>query len=128
MVAVLNYWDFGEAFFRLSATDLPAGEYAISDEEGMLWTKDREHTTWSAADLARGLVLVVPATRTRVFEIVPAGTDPAVAVRTCFTQDDVRDLFKSRRAALRAAADADAVYERENRCEPNQMQKGEVYR
>ena len=128
MVAVLNYWDFGEAFFRLSATDLPVGEYAILDEEGMLWTKDREHATWSAADLARGLVLVVPATRTRVFEILPAGTEPAVAARTCFTQDDVRDLFKARRAALRAAADADAVYERENRCEPSQMQKGEVYK
>ena len=128
MVAVLNYWDFSEAFFRLSATGLPAGEYAISDEEGMLWTMDREHATWSAADLARGLVLVVPATRTRVFEILPAGTKPAVAARTRFTQDDVRDLFKSRRAALRAAADADAVYERENRCEPSLMQKGEVYR
>ncbi|MFA7173183.1 MAG: hypothetical protein WC340_07175 [Kiritimatiellia bacterium] len=133
-VAVLNYWDFGEAFFKLRATGLPSDDYAIVDEKGILWAPSRDKASWSAAELASGIELVVPATRTRVFEIIPTAQiqqfqqSDDQTIFSFLTSSDVKSLYAVRRPELHAAADADAAYERENKCEPKKTVKGEVYK
>jgi len=132
MVAVVNHWDAAEAFFRLSAQGLPDGEYLVVDETGTLWRPDVDRVAWSSEKLASGVVLMVPAMRTRVFEIVPTVelakllADRAIVAQ--LTTDDVKGRYLSRLEALRAAKVADDVYEKENACEPRKMQKGEVYK
>ena len=115
IVGVLNFWDFGDAFFRLQAKGLAAGDYRIVDEKGVLWSPSREKDTWTAAELAAGVDLVVPALRTRVFEIVPAAED--VAPTSVFTAKDLAALYALRQPELAEAAARDAHYEAHNKVE-----------
>ena len=115
IVGVLNFWDFGEAFFRLQAKGLAAGDNRIVDELGVLWAPSRKKSTWTDEELAAGVVLVVPSLRTRVFEIVPAAE--AVSPTSVFTASDVAALSARRKPELAKAAAWDADYEANNKVE-----------
>ena len=99
MIAVVfNFWERGEAFFTLKAPGLPQGRCRVVDEDGL---------EYAASDLQAGLRLVVPAARTKVFEIVPEGAETTVAVRRRISADDLKARFEERRPALAAAAAED---------------------
>jgi len=115
IVGVLNFWDFGDAFFRLQAKCLAAGDYRIVDELGVLWAPNRKKDTWTAEELATGVDLVVPSLRTRVFEIVPAAE--AIAPTSVFTVSDITALYARRKPELAKAAAWDADYEAKNKVE-----------
>ena len=53
IVAVLNFWQKGEAFFTLRAKGLADGDYAVVDEKGVLYANAGGGRTWTAAELQR---------------------------------------------------------------------------
>lgn len=112
IVATLNYWEKGEAFFDLTVRDLPAGDYAVVDEKGVLYAKSSERPYWSAADLVAGRVrLAVGAARTRVFEIRPADAMARAGVTACITPVRMSEIFAARRADLAREAEIDRADE-----------------
>lgn len=110
IVAVLNFWERGEAFFDLRVSGL-SDKVAVVDERGVLRAADRRHATYDGAALAvEGVRLVVPAARCRVFEFRADGRlDDATSV---LTDEDIRTLYELRRGDLRRAAEEDAARER----------------
>ena len=112
LVAALNFWEKGEAFFRLSLMDLKPGRYTVVSGGKTLWTKAAGTHTWTSEELARGLVAVVGAARTVDFEIVPAADEGATGgAKEELTQDAVRARYRERRAALAEAAERDRASE-----------------
>lgn len=111
IVAALNFWQKGEAFFDLRAHGLD-GRFRVVDEDGILYAKDAETSLWSAAELEKGIRLHVGAMRTKVFELVPEGAD--VAPRSVLTRAALDRAYEVRRPALKAAADEDARHEKAN--------------
>lgn len=109
IVAVLNFWERGEAFFELRVSGL-SGQVAVVDERGVLRAVDRSHATYDGAALAaEGVRLVVPAARCRVFEFRADGRlDGTTSV---LTDEDIRTLYELRRGDLRRAAEEDAARE-----------------
>lgn len=101
VVAVFNFWEKGEAFFGLSVRGLP-GPCRIVDEQGVVWTKDRTCSTWTAEELAAGVKLEVGAARTRVFEIRPAAL-PLSGVKSVRTYGETGKRYRERRSELAAA-------------------------
>ena len=112
VVAVFNFWDWGEAFFKLKATGLEDGDWTVVDEDGIRYQPSAERTVWSAAELANGISLVVPKTTTRVYELRPASL-PGV-VKKSIAAAKIAERYSARRAALKKLADDDAEYERVN--------------
>ena len=112
IVAVFNFWEKGEAFFDLKVRGLQ-GDVAVVDEKGVLRAADRSHPLWSAETLAaKGVRLMVPAARCRVFEFRTDGNwQDATAVQT---DEALRRLYESRREALEDAAHEDAATEDAN--------------
>ena len=112
MVAVFNFWDVGEAFFRMEVKGLAAGKYTIVDEDGVRYSNRRGVQTWSAQELSGGVQLMVGAARTKAFFIRPAtcGND----AKSVMSAERLNALYQSRRAALVLAAQADARDERAN--------------
>lgn len=110
IVAAFNFWDWAEAFFTLKATNLADGDWTVVDEKGRLHAPSSGRRTWTSAELAKGVLLSVPATTTRVFELRPAGASPA-DVREVVTASALQAQYESRRSALRKLADDDAEYE-----------------
>ena len=111
IVAVFNFWQKGEAFFDLEARGLDE-KYRLVDEDGVLYLKKDGDEIWSAAELAAGVRLMVGASRTKVFEIVPA--ERAVPGKSVMTQKDMEELFRVRREELHKAAEEDRRYEKTN--------------
>lgn len=105
IVAVLNFWQKGEAFFTLRAKGLADGDYAVVDEKGVLYANAGGGRTWTAAELAQGVRLTVGAVRTRVFEIVPAARLPKTV--DTVSPDELQRLYRARREELRKAAEED---------------------
>ena len=112
IVAVLNFWEKGEAFFDLKADGLK-GEYAIVSEDGTLFAKGEKHRFWDAAELAAGVWLGVGAARTKVFELRPADGHAMDGVRDIMTMPRLQEVFRQREKALRAAAAEDAEQEKQ---------------
>ncbi len=110
IVAVLNHWMRGEAYFDLRIGGMPDGEYAISGG-GLLWTKDADRQTWSSSELASGVRLMVGAVRTVVFRVSPARAGAVSAAQGVVTRRELDGLYASRRSALRRLADDDAAEE-----------------
>lgn len=121
IVAALNFWEKGEAFFNLR-TRVPKGDYAVLDENGTIYVKDAGHPFWSARDLAGvGVRLAVGASRTRVFEIRPASEEVLAAAKSVITSDRMSKIFESRRAHLAKEAAEDVAAEKARRlagCHP----------
>ena len=105
-LAVFNFWEKGEAFFTLRLAGLADGEYRIVDEDGTQFVPGRLKKAYSAKDLSAGVRLIVPAARTKVFEIVPAKAALSGVKRTV-TAAQLADYFGTRRPDLAAAADED---------------------
>jgi len=122
IVAVFNFWEKGEAFFTLACCGLAAGDYAVTDEDGVRYAKDAKAETYTAAELVKGLRLMVGAARTKVFEIRPVDKVP---YSRRVTSADLAALYAKRRSALAAAAKADVAYETSNAA-PTSDAKGEL--
>ena len=72
VVAALNFWEKGAAFFTLKAKGLAPGSYTVVADGKTLWTPGGGRQTWTAAELEKGIFLGVGAARTVAFEIRPA--------------------------------------------------------
>lgn len=117
IVAVLNFWKDGEAWFDLKARGLGAGRYALVDEDGVLYTKSGPEQTWTAAELSGGVRLQVGAVRTKVFELVSlAEGAPLPAAKRTLTREELDRAFRSREPVLRGKAAADHELERLTPC------------
>ena len=117
VVAALNFWDDGEAFFMLKAK-VPSGQYEVVDETGVRYAKSAVETAWTADDLRKGVLLMVGAARTRVFEIVPAGSVP---VKRQVTASEMQACYSARRPRLSELAEEDRRRERLNRVTTDTM-------
>ena len=116
IVAALNYWEKGEAFFDLRIDKLTEGRYAVVDEAGVLYAKSESDPYWTADELAQGAVrLQVGAVRTRVFELRPAGVSALVGVVSRFTASEMDKVYTARREKLSEEAARDAVEENARR-------------
>jgi len=121
IVAALNFWEKGEAFFDLKTQGL-RGEIAVIDEDGILYAKDTKHPFWSVEELAaRGVRLAVGASRTKVFEFRPASRETLAAAKGVITSARMETIFRSRRDRLAEEAEKDATVEKARRlagCHP----------
>ena len=118
IVAALNFWQKGEAFFDLKVSGLPKGAYRIVDEKGVLYAKNSRNAFWTAGELANGVRLMVGAMRTRVFEIVPKGADGVTKPESVITRAELEGLLRRRKDDLRKAAAEDARHEKANPTPP----------
>jgi len=112
VVAAFNFWERGAAFFDLMVVQPPSGTYVIVDERGVLYAKDAQTASWTAAELAAGVRLQVGAARTRVFELRPADDKALVGVTSVLTAADMAAAYAAELSALEQAAAEDAEYER----------------
>lgn len=113
IVAAFNFWEKGEAFFRIKVRGLAPGRYHVVDEDGVLYVPGMMGKAWTAEALAEGdLMLCVGAARTKVFEIVPVGS-PCGLFRSRMTAGHMADLYAGRRADLAKFAAEDAAAERD---------------
>ena len=114
IVACINYWEEGEAFFTLRCRGLAKGDYTVVSDRETIWTRAGGQETWSAEDLEKGVFLSVGKARTKVFEIRPVGGQAcgSPAAVNMLDQADVRRLYEAVRPALREAAERDHAEER----------------
>ena len=106
IVAALNFWELGEAFFRLTCKDLPAGEYTVVQDRRTLVTR-KGVSVWTAEQLTKGLFLGVGAARTAVFEIRPAAEHAERTAVDRLDMTDFRELYEEARPRLKPLADRD---------------------
>jgi len=106
IVAALNFWEPGEAFFRLTCKDLPDGEYTVVQDRRTLVTR-KGASVWTAAQLEKGLFLGVGAARTAVFEIRPAAEHAERKAVDRLDMTDFRELYEAARPRLKPLADRD---------------------
>jgi hypothetical protein len=111
IVAVLNFWQKGEAFFDLKARGLD-GKFRLVDEDGVIYIRDDGSELWSASELAAGVRLMVGASRTKVYEIVPESK--TVSGKSVIAPSDIKGLYRESRQRLREAAEEDRRYEKIN--------------
>jgi hypothetical protein len=78
LVAAGNFWEDGPCIARLSLPALAADKrYVVSDRVAGLRFTAENSDSWSAAELARGLLIHVPALRWRFLIVEPAdGAEP----------------------------------------------------
>ena len=107
LIAALNFWQKGKAFFRLRV-ELPDGAYVLTDDRGVRYVRDRSHPFWTAEEVrGNGVFLCVGASRTRVFEFRPAAESvPAAAVMTSAA---MQSAYESARERLAAEAEKDRL-------------------
>ena len=97
---------------------VPSGQYEVVDETGVRYAKSAAETAWTADDLRKGVLLMVGAARTRVFEIVPAGSVP---VKRQVTASEMQACYSARRPRLSELAEEDRRRERLNRVTTDTM-------
>ena len=124
-VAALNFWEWGEAFFRLK-TRVAECVHVIVDECGVLYAKDAAHAGWTKEELALGVLLQVGACRTRVFEIRPAGARMFDGVTSVILAADLDSAYRAAKPRLEKAAAADAEYEEAEGGSGNKDKKAEI--
>ncbi len=111
IVAVLNFSDYADAFFVLKSAGMK-GRFLLIDDQGVIYRRGRLRRTWDGAELAKGAMLYAGAARTRVFFIVPEGSETAPKAVSSITAGRIAELYRSRRerlaARLAAEASADA--------------------
>ena len=106
IVAVFNFWQRGEAFFRLKCAGL-SGRYEIVSDDGVLWARTREDADYGAEELAAGVDLLVGAARCRVFEIRPVGSSGLTPCTVVMTADRLRRHYAARLPALSRALEGE---------------------
>ena len=113
VVAALNFWEKGAAFFTLKAKGLAPGSYTVVADGKTLWTPGGGRQTWTAAELEKGIFLGVGAARTVAFEICPAAENRHRLVQDEFTAEAARAAYERLRPALEKEAAIDKARERE---------------
>ena len=107
LIAVGNYWERGESFFRLTVQGLPAGHQYVLREPATnrVYAHDSENVAWTTERLNRGVLLHVGAMRCAFFLLEPyrAGAKHGQAVRP----RDMAAAMRERRPALRRAREVD---------------------
>ena len=111
IAAVFNFWEKGEAFFDLCVKGVAAGDYFVTDEDGVIYPSGGAAGVWTARELDRGIRLAVGAARTKVFEIRSADKFRPAADAPRMTQEKLSAVFAERVEALAALAQADAAEE-----------------
>ncbi len=73
LIAVGNYWERGESFFRLAVPGLPADrEYVLREPaQSRTYANERGQVAWTAEELSRGVLLHVGAMRCAFFLLEP---------------------------------------------------------
>ena len=99
IVAVLNFSDYADAFFTLKSAGMD-GRFLLVDDKGVSYRPSRWRKTWNGAELAKGVMLYAGAARTRVFFIVPEGSEMAPKATSAITADRIAEIYRSRRAQL----------------------------
>ena len=106
IVAALNFWERGEAFFTLKCRGLAKGGYTLVSDRDTVWTRGG-NAVWSEADLEKGVFVQVGALRTKVFEMRPAEERADEEAKYMICESDVRRRYAEVRGALKAAAEED---------------------
>ena len=106
IVAALNFWEKGEAFFTLKCRGLKKGGYTLVSDRKTIWTREGK-SVWSEADLEKGVFAQVGALRTKVFEIRPAAEHAECSAKDRVDGADVMRRYAAVREALKAAAEED---------------------
>jgi hypothetical protein len=103
LIAVGNFWERGESFFRLAVQGLRAGrKYLLSEPAtNRVYADDRGQVAWTAEGLSRGVLLHAGALRCSFFLLEPyrAGSEYGEAVRP----QDMAAAMQERLPALRQA-------------------------
>ena len=107
IVAALNFWEKGAAFFTLKLRGLAKGDYTVVSEGKTLWAKDAKNVSWSSDELEKGIFLAAGAMRTVDFEIRPAAECADRRAKNVLTADVVQELYRKARPALAREADKD---------------------
>ena len=118
IVGVVNFWEEGAAFFRLSTRGLAAGEYTVVSDRETLWTKPDGGHIWTAEELERGFAAGVGAARTKVFEIRPAAEHAESAAKNRQTPAGLNAEYIKLRPQLEKMSERDREEEsgRTNLC------------
>ena len=108
IVAALNFWEDGEAFFTLRCSGLERGRsYTVLSDRRTFWTKADGGCAWTAEELGRGIFVQVGAARTKVFEIRPLAEPLPTDGFDRIGQEDVRKAYEAARPELEKAAARD---------------------
>ena len=118
IVAVVNFWEEGAAFFKLSTKGLPKGKYTILADRQTLWTKSGGECVWTEKELAEGVFAGVGAARTKVFEIRPVAAGDAQKAADRQPVDALYRTYEEMKGALEEKAKRDHEEEkgRSNLC------------
>lgn len=112
VVAVFNFWERGAAFGRLSMKGLDSGRYTVVSGGRTLWSKSADDDSWTADELAQGILVGIGAARTVDFEIRPEAEESGRNARDEMTQASVKAAYKSLRDSLSREAERDRAAER----------------
>ncbi|TRZ87513.1 hypothetical protein D4R89_09605 [bacterium] len=107
LIAVGNFWERGECFFRLALQGLEAGRRYLLREPATnrAYADDNGHIAWTAEGLRRGVLLHVGALRCAFFLLEPyrSGMEHGEVVRT----QDMAAAIQERLPAIRQALSDD---------------------
>ena len=108
IVATVNFWEKGTAFFRLATKGLATGAYTVVSDRETLWTKDGGGFEWTAEELENGIIFAgVGAARTKVFEIRPASEHAERSAKNRQTQTSVEAAYREMKPQLEKEARRD---------------------
>jgi hypothetical protein len=118
IVAVVNFWEEGAAFFKLKTKGLAKGKYTILADRETLWTKSGGGYLWTEKELEAGVFAGVGAARTKVFEIRPVEALDAQRATDKQPVDALYRTYEEMKRELKEKADRDREEEkgRSNLC------------
>jgi hypothetical protein len=106
LIAVADFWQQGECFFRLTPKGLAAGQrYVLSEPaEGRVYAGPKGEVAWSGEELREGLLLHVGAMRHAFFLLQPYETGKTYG-DTAILPRQMRSAMEQRLPAIRKAFD-----------------------
>ncbi|MCK5806341.1 MAG: hypothetical protein KAI66_26150, partial [Lentisphaeria bacterium] len=100
LLAVGNFWQRGECFFRLKVK-LPEGAYVLRQpDRNLLFSNPSGASSWRASELASGALLHVGALRWACFTVEPADADTEAEA---LSQAEIRSCMSERMPAIQTA-------------------------
>jgi len=111
IVAALNFWEEGEAFFTFRALGLAPGKYTVVSGGKTLWAKPGGEAAWTERELAAGVFVTVGAARTEVFELRPLAENAHKKAVDRMDADAVLRRYRERRGELGEKAAKDRAEE-----------------
>ena len=118
IVAVVNFWEEGAAFFKLKTKGLAEGKYTILVDRQTLGTKSGGGDLWTEKELEAGVFAGVGAARTKVFEIRPVEAGDVQKAADKQPVDALYRTYEEMKDSLKEKADRDREEEkgRSNLC------------